>query len=137
MSHDLNSINVSPKFTPKKVGDEEANFKQHYFIYVDHMLIQFKHEEDTRERGILHIKYARLKKTHIKDNKMKLYGFILMQKGLNLQFFSEEESVQKAWIEALKSSCILLDVKEEFEIGELLGRGNFASVHECTRRSDP
>ena len=89
------------------------------------------------ERGILNIKYARLKKTHIKDNKMKLYGFILMQKGLSLQFFAEDEAVQKEWIEALKSSCILLDVKEEFEIGSLLGRGNFAMVHECTRRNDP
>ena len=62
------------------------------------------------EHGILHIKNARLKKTYVKDSKMKLYGFILMQKGLSLQFFSEKESVQKAWIETLKSSCILLDI---------------------------
>ena len=60
-----------------------------------------------------------------------------MQKGLSLQFFSESEQVQKDWIEALKSSCILMDVKEEFDIGAELGRGNFAKVHECTRWSDP
>jgi serine/threonine protein kinase len=36
----------------------------------------------------------------------------------------------------LKSSCILLDLKEEFNLGPLLGRGNFAKVHSCTRKDD-
>ena len=67
---------------------------------------------------------------------MKLYGFILMMKGLSLQFFSDKEEVQTQWIEALKSSCILLDLKEEYDIGALLGRGNFAKVHECYKRND-
>ena len=30
-----------------------------------------------------------------------------------------------------------MDVKDEFDIGAELGRGNFAKVHECTRRNDP
>lgn len=30
----------------------------------------------------------------------------------------------------------MLDLKEEFTIGKLLGRGNFAKVHLCMRRSD-
>jgi hypothetical protein len=36
------------------------------------------------ERGILDVKYARIKKTHLKDDKTKLFGFILMAKGLCL-----------------------------------------------------
>jgi hypothetical protein len=32
---------------------------------------------------------------------------------------------------------ILLDLKDEFKMGELLGRGNFAKVHSCTRKGDP
>ena len=44
-------------------------------------LIQFSNEDDEMERGILNIKYARLKKTHLKDDKTKLWGFILMAKG--------------------------------------------------------
>lgn len=39
MNHDVKSISVSPKFAPRKVGEEEANFKQRYFIYVDHTII--------------------------------------------------------------------------------------------------
>lgn len=31
----------------------------------------------------------------------------------------------------------MLDLKEEFIIGPLLGRGNFAKVHSCTRKGDP
>ena len=36
------------------------------------------------ERGILNIKYARLKKTHLKDKDQKIFGFILMAKGQSL-----------------------------------------------------
>jgi hypothetical protein len=28
-------------------------------------------------------------------------------------------------------------LKDEFMLGPLLGRGNFAKVHSCTRKSDP
>lgn len=48
---------------------------------MNHKIIQFNHEKDTMERGILDIKYARLKKTHLKDSQQKMYGFIIMAKG--------------------------------------------------------
>jgi len=38
---------------------------------------------------------------------------------------------------AFRDTVVYLDLKEEFELGPLLGRGNFAKVHSCTRRSDP
>ena len=50
-------------------------------MFVDDKIIQFGSEDDKMESGILHIKYARLKKTHLKDSDTKLYGFILMAKG--------------------------------------------------------
>jgi hypothetical protein len=31
---------------------------------------------------------------------------------------------------------VLLDLKEDFEIFHLLGRGNFAKVHLCQRKDD-
>ena len=88
------------------------------------------------ERGILNIKYARLKKTHLKDKDQKIFGFILMAKGQSLQFYSTNQEDITQWIEMLKTSCILLDLKDEFMIGSLLGRGNFAKVHSCTRKND-
>jgi len=65
----------------KQSGEKAANFKQKYIIFVGNKLIQFNSEDDTMERGILNIKYARLKKTHLKDDKTKFFGFILMAKG--------------------------------------------------------
>lgn len=100
-------------------------------------MIQFNSKDDHMERGILNCKYARLKKTHLKDSKTKLFGFILMAKGQTLQFYNEDEEVIQNWIEALKSTAVLLDLKDEFKMGSLLGRGNFAKVHSCTRQNDP
>ena len=45
--------------------------------------------------------------------------------------------MQEKWRDALKDSCVLLDLKETYEIGGLLGRGNFARVHACVKISDP
>ena len=97
----------------------------------------FQNDKDNMEKGILQIKYARLKKTSVKDGKNKLYGFILMAKGIGLRFYHENQEIINEWIEALKTTCILLDLKDEFLLGPLLGRGNFAKVHNCTRKNDP
>ena len=42
--------------------------------------------------------------------------------------------MRDAWIAALKPSVVLIDLKDDFEIFELLGRGNFAKVHKCSRK---
>jgi hypothetical protein len=70
-----------------------ANFKERYFVFVDNKIVMFNDEEDMNEKGVLQIKYARLKKTHIKDDNTKLYGFILMAKQKLLQFFHPDEAV--------------------------------------------
>ena len=94
MIQDVDKICVSPKFTRDDAIKQEATYKERYFMYHEHTLIQFNHENDTQERGILQIKYARLKKTKITDkNKKKLYGFVLMMKGRSLQFFMEDEEL--------------------------------------------
>ena len=59
-----------------------------------------------------------------------------MAKGKTVEFYSFEKRIQNEWIFALKSSVILLDLKEEINIGKLIGRGNFAKVHICTRKCD-
>ena len=65
-----------------------------------------------------------------------MYGFILMAKGNTIEFYSQDEKYSEEWVEALKPSAILLDLKEAFEIKNLLGRGNFARVHLCNRKGD-
>lgn len=39
-------------------------------------------------------------------------------------------------MEKLKDSVILVDLKEDYTIGSLLGKGNFAKVHMCRRKLD-
>lgn len=66
-----------------------------------------------------------------------MYGFILMAKGAMFEFYLKEDKTERdEWVQQLKKSVILLDVKEDLEFGELLGRGNFAKVHLCNRKGD-
>ena len=64
-----------------------------------------------------------------------MYGFVLMAKGNKMEFYTMSETETNEWIEALKSFVVLLDLKEEFVIGKLLGKGNSAKVHRCDRRT--
>ena len=85
----------------------------------------------------MNIKNCRLKKHYFKDTTKKyMYGFIVMAKGKTLDFYCDNPDERDAWVNKMKKFVILLDLKEEFVIGRLLGRGNFAKVHLCHRRSD-
>ena len=97
-------------------------------------MIMFNSDEDEEERGVLDIKNCRLKKHNFKDTNLKyLYGFIIMAKGKTIDFYVDTVEEREQWINAMKKFVILLDLKEEFDIGKLLGRGNFAKVHLCHR----
>lgn len=60
-----------------------------------------------------------------------------MAKHRQIEFYSKEVKTSNEWIVALRPSVILLDLKEELVIKSLIGRGNFAKVHVCSRRFDP
>ena len=36
----------------------------------------------------------------------------------------------------MKESVILIDLKDDYNIGPLIGKGNFARVHQCKRKKD-
>ena len=59
-----------------------------------------------------------------------------MAKKRTIEFYVENFAEWEAWVQSLKRFVILLDLKEEFVIGRLLGRGHYAKVHVCHRRSD-
>ena len=64
----------------------------------------------------------------------KMYGFILMGRGKTLEFYSISGQETEEWIDALKAFVVMLDIKEYFIIGKLLGKGNSAKVHKCERK---
>lgn len=65
-----------------------------------------------------------------------VYGFILMGKGNQIEFYHSNKKHIEAWIDKLKDSVILVDLKEDYNIGSLIGKGNFAKVHLCRRKTD-
>jgi hypothetical protein len=58
-----------------------------------------------------------------------MWGFILMAKNNMIEFYTQSEEKCQEWLLKLRRFVVLLDLKEELVIGNLLGRGNFARVH--------
>ena len=84
----------------------------------------------------LSVSNARLKRLHFRNEDRYVWGFCLMARGSVQYFFHEEKEVQERWIEKLKASVVLTDLREKFSIGHLIGKGNFAKVHTCKRKVD-
>ena len=83
------------------------------------------------------MKNSRLKRHYFKDENGKyMYGLILMAKCRTVDLYVDSIEERENWIKAIKKFVVLLDLKEEFHVGRLLGRGNFAKVHLCNRKSD-
>lgn len=98
MKQGLEPKNLTDQHAESIVFDgtkEESNYKRRYVIYAGHKLIIFKSNTDKKERGILDIKYARLKETRLNNHNIKLYGFVLMARGGRLYFYSENQEEQK------------------------------------------
>ena len=53
-----------------------------------------------------------------------------------MEFYHHNKKFVDNWIEKLKDSVILVDLKEDYNIGALIGKGNFAKVHLCRRKGD-
>ena len=59
-----------------------------------------------------------------------------MGKGNQVEFYHHNKKFVENWIEKLKDTVILVDLKEDYNIGTLIGKGNFAKVHLCRRKGD-
>lgn len=59
-----------------------------------------------------------------------------MAKGNQVELYHHNKEFVQQWITALKDSVILIDLKEDYLIDKLIGKGNFAKVHLCKRKSD-
>lgn len=45
------------------------------------------------------------------------------------------KDIIRSWYQAMKPYCTLLNLKSYYEIGQLLGKGNFAKVYEATSKA--
>lgn len=49
---------------------------------------------------------------------------------------ADSRRVLQRWFQTLKGYCTLLNLRSYYEIGNLLGKGNFARVYEATLATD-
>ena len=60
-----------------------------------------------------------------------IYGFIMMAKGQQIELYHHSKELVEKWIEVIKDSVILVDLKDDYIIAQMIGKGNFAKVHLC------
>ena len=65
-----------------------------------------------------------------------IYGFIMMAKGQQIELYHHSKELVDKWIEIIKDSVILVDLKDDYIIAQMIGKGNFAKVHLCKRKAD-
>jgi hypothetical protein len=53
-----------------------------------------------------------------------------------MEFYHHNKEHVEQWIEVIKDSVILVDLKEDYIIAQMIGKGNFAKVHLCKRKAD-
>ncbi|CDW84831.1 protein kinase domain containing protein [Stylonychia lemnae] len=122
--------------------------KKHYFIYLKGKIYRFDNENSENSTKVLNIKNCNMDMITIQrpDQTVaqsvscnleqgiqvrslnKSYLLLSATKGDN---FSKRKDIQD-WFDFLKKYGILLNMKSYYEIGQLLGKGNFAKVYEAT-----
>lgn len=97
-------------------------------------MIEFEDDTDKKEHAKLFIRNSRLKQLYYKDERdMYMWGFILMAKKAKIEFYTTSQEQFDEWMQALKGSIVLLDLKVELKVMDLLGKGMYAKVNVCER----
>ena len=60
----------------------------------------------------------------------------MMAKGQQIELYHHSKELVDKWIEVIKDSVILVDLKDDYIIAQMIGKGNFAKVHLCKRKAD-
>ena len=61
---------------------------------------------------------CRLKRVNFKDAQNRyLWGFVLMARNKIAEFYTLTLDEREEWIESMKNFVVLLDVKDEYQIG--------------------
>ena len=63
-----------------------------------------------------------------------MYGFVMMAKGEKHEFYNYSQSEILEWVDALKPYTVCLDLKEDWIVSSLIGKGSTAKVHRCERK---
>ena len=86
---------------------------------------------------VLDLHNCRLKRTNFKDSyDNRMYGFLLMAKGKKHEFYNYSQAEIKDWIQAMKPFTICLNLKEDFRVGPLIGKGKSAKVNRCEHTNE-
>lgn len=57
-----------------------------------------------------------------------IQGFTVTKNGNSFDFYAPDNKIAQAWVEALKTVCVLLNFHDEYKAIKMIGRGSFAKV---------
>ena len=69
--------------------------------------------------------------------KDSLYRTVIKVRGLKQEYFfisPDDDQETSQWFESMKEHSVQLNLKVNYSIGSLLGKGNFASVYDVQHR---
>ncbi|CAK92752.1 unnamed protein product (macronuclear) [Paramecium tetraurelia] len=87
--------------------------------------------------GVSRIERIKYKNEQESDacNKKK-YGFRIIRNQKFKELYSRSKELNQQIWDFLKKQCLQLTFKEEYVIERMIGKGNFAKVYLCTKKSD-
>lgn len=109
-------------FDIRTTADRRASVKVYCELW--HDVILLRESPETIPVGFMDVGFSRLKLV-ISKNEKKL---ILVQNMRYEELWSENEKLLVSWYQALANCCIYSNFRCDFNIQELLGKGNFANV---------
>lgn len=93
--------------------------------------------DSTQSNGILDVRNCRIIKGKFKDSKGDyIYGFNIMGRKDNQDFYSYQEEDIEGWYEKLSTICVLTNLNEKYVRLNKIGKGNFATVYKYQRKGD-
>ena len=113
----------------KQIDD---NLKKIWFKLVHHDLYFFKNKFDKEHRGMHNLSGVFIESLPIiQKNDKTYYGFSLLFPGKRRDYFCDDESEYKLWIENLKVATNFTNLTDFYSIGPQIGQGKFGVIKIC------
>lgn len=120
---ELKKMSISDYFTLYTTKEKSSGFKVYCELW-DNIII-IKESPIKKAIGFMDVSYSRLKLTITAEEK-KLR---MIKNKKYEELWSDEEAVLVKWYDALASCCVYSNFRADYDIHNMLGKGNFAKVY--------
>mmetsp|Transcript_7785 Transcript_7785/g.14902 ORF Transcript_7785/g.14902 Transcript_7785/m.14902 type:complete len:527 (-) Transcript_7785:3970-5550(-) len=85
-----------------------------------------------RARGYVHVNWKPFEPFSESDSGEELFGFKLGNEGNSQDFYASSEDELDMWVNSFRKVSILSGIHDDYDMGEKLGEGNYATVLRAT-----